>query len=290
LADGVVTACVPAWNAAEFIEATLDSLVAQTYADLRILISVDLSTDDTSAVCDAYASTRSNVSVVHQPTRLGWVGNVNDLLRRVDSEYTMFAFHDDLLAPQYVAQLVELLEEHPRAVLAFSDLVTTYPDGREEVSRYSALDGVTDPAERAGSIIRKRGDWWAPHRGVFRTAVGRSIGGLQRNHAGEFSADWPWLLHLSLRGEFVRHPEVLCFKYYKSSSLSRGWDRTAAEQGAVALSCLREVARARIPFGVKLAALRAVAIPCFVLIRPWLVPAPSWLRTLRRRLRSGTKL
>ena len=32
---------------------------------------------------------------------------------------------------------------------------------------------------------------------------------------GEYSADLPWLLHMSLLGEFVRVPEVLCYKFYE---------------------------------------------------------------------------
>ena len=49
------------------------------------------------------------------------------------------------------------------------------------------------------------------------------IGGIKPNDQGEVSADWAWLLHMSLLGEFVRVPEVLCYKFMKKGSLSKQW-------------------------------------------------------------------
>jgi glycosyltransferase involved in cell wall biosynthesis len=56
-----VTVCVPAYNAAAFIAETLDSVLAQTFGDLKVLISLDRSTDDSEAICrtNALRSSRS---------------------------------------------------------------------------------------------------------------------------------------------------------------------------------------------------------------------------------------
>ena len=70
---------------------------------------------------------------------------------------------------------------------------------------------------------------------------GRKIQGLKTHGAGEFSADRPWLLHMSLLGEFARVPETLCFKYYKPESLSRNWEFSPRQQYQVAVACLREI-------------------------------------------------
>jgi glycosyltransferase involved in cell wall biosynthesis len=55
--NGRVVACMPAWNAATFIEPVLESLAAQTYQDLQIVISVDACNDGTAELCEAFAST-----------------------------------------------------------------------------------------------------------------------------------------------------------------------------------------------------------------------------------------
>ena len=46
-----VTALVPAYQAADFIQKTLDSLSRQKYDDFRVIISVDLCNDKTYEIC-----------------------------------------------------------------------------------------------------------------------------------------------------------------------------------------------------------------------------------------------
>ena len=65
--------------------------------------------------------------------------------------------------------------------------------------------------------------WWVPNRGLFRAEAFRRIGGIKPNDCGEYSADWTWLLHMALLGDFVRVPELLCRKYYMAGSLSKQW-------------------------------------------------------------------
>ncbi|HMP76601.1 MAG TPA: glycosyltransferase family 2 protein [Kiritimatiellia bacterium] len=253
-----VTALVPAWNAEPFIEATLDSLARQDHANLRVVISVDVSTDRTAEVCAAFAARDSRFSVIRQATRRGWVGNVNALLREVNDGYCFFAFHDDLLDPPYVRELAARLDANPGAVVAFSDMDTLDRAGVRKTQVYEVLEGVIDPVERARRLLLKQGFWWVPHRGLFRVSVGREIGGLKKHLAGEFSADWPWMLHLALRGEFVRVPEVWVHKRYMKFSLSRTWKFSSPQAIAVILSCFREVLRARVPWPVKRAVLPVV--------------------------------
>ena len=248
-----VVALVPAWRAAAFIGTTLEALAAQTYSNLEVLISDDASPDGTAAMCERYADRDSRFRVIRQPKNLGWVGNVNALLAAARGDYLVFAFHDDLLEPRYLERCVAALEANPQAVLAFSDIALVHEDGRREQRSYEVLDGVTDRAYRARQVARQVGAWWIPNRGVFRASAARAVGGLRRHLGGEFSADWPWLLGLSLRGEFARVPERLCTKIYMERSLSRGWDVGARSWGAVTLSAMGAVSRAEIPIGEKLA-------------------------------------
>lgn len=241
-----VVACMPTWNGAAFVQETLESLAAQTYPSLEIVISDDLSSDDTAQICERFAATDSRFRVVRQPRRLGWVGNANHLLGMAEGDYAFFAFHDDPVRPTYVARLVEALAARPDAVLAFSDVIS-----RDTVACYRELEGARDRVARARQIIRRQGDWWLPNRGLFRLSAARQVGGMKTHLAGEYQADWPWLLHLALLGPFVRVPEPLIHKTYPPGSLSREWwrDRRMWQSGAVLLSCVREVRHARLPLG-----------------------------------------
>lgn len=245
-----VIALAPTWNAAAFIGRTLDSLAAQTCPNLSILISDDCSSDGTADICAARAARDDRFELVRQPRNLGWTGNANALLRLAAerADYLLFAWHDDLLAPSYVERLVARLEANPRAVVAYSDLSLTHADGQHEIQIYDALTGRHSVLERAKALAWKRGKWWVPVRGVFRAGAAQRIGGLKRHGGGEFSADWPWMLHLAILGEFERVPEVLCHKFFTAQSLSKTWQYDLRAYRAVTWSAAREVRAS--PLGV----------------------------------------
>jgi glycosyltransferase involved in cell wall biosynthesis len=282
-----VTALVPAWNAEPFIKATLDSLAAQDYPSLRVVISVDVSTDGTAEVCEAYAARDPRFRVIRQRVRQGWVGNVNALLREVREGYCMFAFHDDLLDPPLVRELAARLDANPRAVLAFSDMDTIDQAGVCKQQVYDALDGMADPVERGRRILHRRGCWWVPYRGLFRASVGREIGGLRKHLAGEFSADWPWMLHLAVRGEFIRVPSTWVHKRYMRSSLSRTWAYSSPQWIAVTLSCFRELLRARVPLRIKRALLPELGACLWAVVRHMIMHHAD---RLRRRITASGRL
>ena len=239
--SSAVAALVPAWQSAGFIQPTLDCLSAQTYSNFKVIVSVDLCDDDTYAVCLAHASLDPRFQVVRQERRLGYVGNCNFLLDQIDADYVLFAFHDDILAPTYIACLAELLDARPEVVLSFSDVHLTHADGRQEHWEYSQLEGVRERARRGLMVARGDDKWWVPKRGLFRLNDARRINGLKTHGAGEFWADWPWLFHMSLLGEFARVPQTLCYKFYQSGSLSRSWKYSKQQEFWVRVACMREL-------------------------------------------------
>jgi glycosyltransferase involved in cell wall biosynthesis len=236
---------MPAWNAELFIEQTLDSLAAQTYPNLHILISDDASTDATSAICQRFAERHGNCEYHRQPDNLGWLENVNALLRLAQGDYLFFAFHDDPLEPHYVARMVDALQRNPAAILAYTDIHV----GDRQLS-YTEVDGISDRCERARRIIHKTGHWWIPNRGLFRAKAVELTGGMRRHLGGEYSADWPWLLHLSLLGEFVRVAEPLVTKVFREKGVSTQWNRKLSrlKSTAVILACARVIRSTQLPF------------------------------------------
>ncbi len=244
-----VLALIPTWKAEGFLERTLDALAAQTCPGLAFLISDDASPDGTAAIAERRAAEDPRFRVIRQPHNLGWVGNVNALLSEAagHADDLLFAFQDDLPEPTYVEKCVAALEANPSAVLAFSDIRLIRQDGTVEERSYAKLDGVTDRIERARRVARHQGAWWIPNRGVFRASAGSEIGGLRRHRAGEFSADGPWLLEMSLLGGFVRVPERLVTKIYVPGSLSRTWRFGARQWAAAAESAMTAVSRRRLP-------------------------------------------
>jgi glycosyltransferase involved in cell wall biosynthesis len=248
----LVTALVPTYNGAAFITRTLDSLAAQTWPDLEILIGDDRSTDDTLDVVRRFADRHPNTRIVERDANLGWLRNSNDLMARAGGEVMFFAFHDDVVAPTYVEELVGALRTNERAVLAFSDMHVHELDGRVSLHVFDRLEGLRTSLERGRVMVRRTENWWVPNRGLFRSSAFAQAGGIHPNEKGEFSADWTWLLGLSLIGEFVRVPEVLCTKYYMAGSLSKRWPQDTAQVLALRRSGIAEIRRSALGPIVKL--------------------------------------
>jgi len=254
-----VLALVPTWNAEKFIGRTLDSLEAQTHANFSVLISDDASTDQTVKICNTYVQRGGQFALIQQMQNLGWLGNANALLKEAKADYLMFAFHDDVLLPNYVERCVAALESNAKAVVAYSDMVTFCQDGERIMGSCTEIDGITSRVDRVTQMLYRVDHWWAPNRGVFRAEVAEKAGGMRRNLAGEFSADWPWLVHMLLLGEAVRIPEFLVEKHYMKRSVSRAWNFSPRHQLAALLACAREIHMATIPLSEKLQLYKVVS-------------------------------
>jgi glycosyltransferase involved in cell wall biosynthesis len=237
----VVTAILPCYNAETFLARTLDSLDAQTWPKLEILIGDDASTDGTLRIVEAFAKGRSDTRIIVQKQNLGWIGNSNDLMAKASGELMFFAFHDDVVLPTYTERLVEALQGNPRAVLSYCDLDVVGRDGSRRLVCFDRPPEGMRPLARGYSMVTKPRGWSIPVHGVFRTEAFHRIGGLKRHDEGEFTADWPWLLHMAILGEFVRVPEPLSKKYFQKTSISRNWERSARQQMAMVRSGIREI-------------------------------------------------
>lgn len=101
-----ITVVVPAYNTAPWLPRTLDSLLAQTYGNLEILVVNDGSTDDTKVVLDTYAANHDRIRAIHKEN-----GGVTSARLRGVAEATGdwigFMDGDDIIEPEMYAHLLE---------------------------------------------------------------------------------------------------------------------------------------------------------------------------------------
>ncbi len=119
-AHPLVSICVPTYNGARFLEAALESALAQTYAPFEILLSDDGSTDETPAILERYRAAHPDIVRVLAHPRLGMVPNWNHLAAEARGVYVKYLFQDDLLLPTCVARLVAATGGDPDVGLVFS--------------------------------------------------------------------------------------------------------------------------------------------------------------------------
>lgn len=101
-----ISVVVPAYNTEAWLPRSLDSLLAQTYENLEIIVVNDGSTDDTGSVLDAYAAEHPQIKVIHKENG----GVTSARLRGVaeaTGEWIGFMDGDDLIAPEMYQHLMD---------------------------------------------------------------------------------------------------------------------------------------------------------------------------------------
>lgn len=117
----LVSIGVPVYNAERYLKEALDSLLAQDYPNLEIIISDNASTDSTPHICQSYAAADSRVRYQRSEKNIGALGNFDGLLKLASGKYFMWHAHDDLRTADYVSECVAVLEKHPQAVSCFTE-------------------------------------------------------------------------------------------------------------------------------------------------------------------------
>jgi len=199
-----LTIGMPVRNGADGVRTALDSLLAQTYRDFRLVISDNKSTDDTVAICEAYATADPRVTVIKQPENLGICGNFRFLLMNAHTPYFMWACHDDHWAPSYVERNIANLEAHPTAIASCSRIEMIQPDGEHVFAR--GTRALTGPAkDRVVKFLRNPSDA-SRFYSVFRTdALKRSF----PEDIDVFGYDWVVMAFSLIEGEHLELPEML---------------------------------------------------------------------------------
>ena len=71
----LVSIAMCTYNGEQFIREQLDSLIAQDYQNLEIIIVDDCSTDSTYAILEEYASAHKSIALYSNPKNLGFKRN-----------------------------------------------------------------------------------------------------------------------------------------------------------------------------------------------------------------------
>jgi glycosyltransferase involved in cell wall biosynthesis len=187
---GLVTVVLPAYNGATMMREAIDSVLAQTYREIELIIVNDGSTDDTPRIADTYARVDARVRVIHQQNQK-LPRALSRGFRVARGEFLTWTSCDNRMAPTFLERMVDCLVRHPSWDMAYANLdiigddgrplrnTTVYgpdqhPPGSEHIhlpDSTSALNVVANNSVGAAFLYRSRvamllGDY-SPHRFVM---------------------------------------------------------------------------------------------------------------------------
>lgn len=115
-----VSVIIPAYNAARFIAATLDSVIAQTFTDWQVLVVLDVkSSDATEAIVRDYAARDQRIHLLQSPKAQGVTANRNIGLDAAEGEWLAFLDADDQWLPEKLAVQLQLMRSQ-NAVFSYT--------------------------------------------------------------------------------------------------------------------------------------------------------------------------
>jgi glycosyltransferase involved in cell wall biosynthesis len=217
---------MPVWNGEGFISEAIESILAQTYGDLALVISDNASTDSTPEICRAYAKLDKRIHYLRQEKNIGAAGNHIAVFRRSAGAYFKWASHDDVLAPQFIQECVRVLNADEAVVVCSPATVLINEDGSP--LRYSPQEkGMVDDYGRVWPITPENNMLLtSPDRAdrfsevLLNTFMALEIYGLIRRSALErtavmpsyFGGDKIVLAELSLIGRYHLLSEPLFYR------------------------------------------------------------------------------
>lgn len=116
-----VSVVIPAFNAAAFIEETLESVLAQTVRPAEIIVVDDGSEDSTRNLVDAYAG--RGVTLIEHGQNRGLPSAFNTVFNASSGKFIAILGHDDVWLPHKLERQLQLFERAREIEICFTDYV-----------------------------------------------------------------------------------------------------------------------------------------------------------------------
>lgn len=125
--DILVSIIVPVYKVEKYLGRCIDSLIAQTYKTIEIILVDDGSPDKCPGICDKYALTDDRIKVIHKEN-----GGLSDArnagIEAATGEYLMFVDGDDYISPDMTEKLYLALKKND-ADMSICNFVCVNEDG-----------------------------------------------------------------------------------------------------------------------------------------------------------------
>lgn len=205
-----ISVIVPVYKVEPYLRKCVDSILAQTYQNLEIILVDDGSPDNCGAICDEYAKQDARIKVIHKPN-----GGLSDArnagLDTMTGEYVAFVDSDDWIMPQMYETLLQMLKQF-QADIAFGGVADDLEQNGKVTTVKVSNYGDEPFSESAAEAMRRyfHGSWAAWDK-LYKADLFRDI----RYPVGEINEDEAIVLQLLSKCNRVCYTGEIFYHYMK---------------------------------------------------------------------------
>jgi glycosyltransferase involved in cell wall biosynthesis len=113
----LVSVVIPVFNGSEFLRQAIESVLAQTYEDVELVVVDDGSTDDTAVIAQSFGDRLA----YHHQENMGVAAALNRGIRASRGKYIAWLSHDDEFLPRKLERQMSFINQHPEYRAIYSD-------------------------------------------------------------------------------------------------------------------------------------------------------------------------
>jgi len=166
--EGLVSVIIPAYNCEKYLSEAVDSVLAQTYKEMEIIIVDDGSTDGTEAIAKSFELKIKYIVISH--TGPGAARNAGVLAS--SGEFLAFLDADDVWTKEKLSLQVELLKSHPDIDMVFGNIIQFREDSGNGKGRADTETEESVPGYLPGTMLVRKNSFM--RCGLF--PVNRKVG------------------------------------------------------------------------------------------------------------------
>ncbi|AQQ52312.1 glycosyltransferase [Planococcus lenghuensis] len=133
-AGKLVSIIVPVYNAAHYLPLCIESILAQSYQNVELILVNDGSSDGSGELCEVYAKKDHRVRVIHQRNAGPSVAR-NCGIAAATGDYLQFVDSDDTIDPDMTERLVQAMDGSQLVICGYYKL-QVQDDGMRQAKRF----------------------------------------------------------------------------------------------------------------------------------------------------------